>query len=73
MQETLIQTDFIEGFLCDEHLAIDATPFESRDASKPSEKKEPAKKNVDANQKKNEMLSLRNKQKSKPISQLMKK
>jgi transposase len=42
MQDTLIQTAFIEGFLCDEHLAIDATHFESRDAAKPSEKKEPA-------------------------------
>ncbi|MFE3575404.1 transposase [Lysinibacillus sp. NPDC059133] len=42
MQDTLIETAFIEGFLCDEHLAIDATHFESRDAAKPSEKKEPA-------------------------------
>ena len=42
MQDTLIQNAFLEGFLCDEHLAIDATHFESRDASKPSEKKEPA-------------------------------
>lgn len=42
MQDTLIQNAFLEGFLCDEHLAIDATPFESRDASKPSEKKEAA-------------------------------
>jgi len=41
MQDTLIQTAFIEGFICDEHLAIDATHFESRDAAKPSEKKEP--------------------------------
>ncbi|MEY9970629.1 transposase [Lysinibacillus sp. RC46] len=41
MQDTLIQTAFIEGFLYDEHLAIDATHFESRDAAKPSEKKEP--------------------------------
>ncbi|MEY9978604.1 transposase [Lysinibacillus sp. RC79] len=41
MQDTLIETAFIEGFLCDEHLAIDATHFESRDAAKPSEKKEP--------------------------------
>lgn len=40
MQDALLQTAFIEGFLCDEHLAIDATHFESRDASKPSEKKE---------------------------------
>ena len=40
MQDTLIQQAFLEGFLCDEHLAIDATHFESRDASKPSEKKE---------------------------------
>ncbi|MEB2278880.1 hypothetical protein LAV73_02535 [Lysinibacillus xylanilyticus] len=42
VQDTLIQTAFIEGFICDEHLAIDATNFESRDAAKPSEKKEPA-------------------------------
>ena len=39
MQDELIQNAFLEGFLCDEHLAIDATHFESRDASKPSEKK----------------------------------
>ncbi|RKJ45749.1 IS4/IS5 family transposase, partial [Butyricicoccus sp. 1XD8-22] len=31
-----------EGFLCDEHLAIDATHFESRDASKPSRKNDSA-------------------------------
>lgn len=40
MQDALIQNAFVEGFLCDEHLAIDATHFESRDAAKPSEKKE---------------------------------
>lgn len=40
MQDALIHHAFLEGFLCDEHLAIDATHFESRDASKPSEKKE---------------------------------
>ncbi|HWL23338.1 MAG TPA: transposase [Ureibacillus sp.] len=40
MQDTLIQTAMVEGFLCDEHIAIDATHFESRDASKPSEKKD---------------------------------
>lgn len=40
MQDELIQTAFLEGFLCDEHLAFDATHFEARDASKPSEKKE---------------------------------
>lgn len=39
MQDELIQNAFLEGFLCDEHLAINATHFESRDASKPSEKK----------------------------------
>lgn len=42
MQDSLIQIAFREGFLEDEHLAIDATHFESRDAAKPSEKKEPA-------------------------------
>lgn len=42
MQDELIQTAFIEGFLCDEHLSFDATHFESRDASKPSAKKEAA-------------------------------
>ena len=42
MQDQLIQTAFTEGFLCDEQIAIDATHFESRDASKPSEKKEKA-------------------------------
>ncbi|MEK5069020.1 transposase [Sporosarcina sp. FSL K6-1508] len=40
MQDELIQMVFLEGFLCDEHLAFDATHFEARDASKPSEKKE---------------------------------
>ena len=40
MQDELVQTAFLEGFLCDEHLAIDATHFEARDASIPSEKKE---------------------------------
>ncbi len=40
MQEGLIQTAFTEGFLADEHLSFDATHFEARDASKPSEKKE---------------------------------
>lgn len=40
MQDALIQAVFSEGFLCDGHLAISATHFESRDASKPSEKKE---------------------------------
>lgn len=41
LQDYLIQTVLAEGFLSDEHIAIDATHFESRDASKPSEKKEP--------------------------------
>lgn len=40
MHDKLIQIAFTEGFLCEEHIAIDATHFESRDASKPSEKKE---------------------------------
>lgn len=40
MQDELIQIAFLEGFLCDEHLAFDATHFEVRDASKPSKKKE---------------------------------
>ncbi|MBQ0138223.1 MAG: transposase [Kurthia sp.] len=40
MQDALIHQAFLEGHLSDEHLAIDATHFESRDASKPSEKKE---------------------------------
>ncbi|MGN7477288.1 hypothetical protein ACTHOQ_05490 [Solibacillus silvestris] len=58
MQDELIQTVFIEGFLCDEHLGFDATHFESRDASKPSEKKEaapPKKRGV--NQRKNTLPS----------------
>lgn len=42
MQDELIQTAFTEGFLCDEQLSFDATHFESRDAAKPSEKKEVA-------------------------------
>lgn len=40
MQDAQIQTAFAEGFLDDEHLGFDATHFEARDASKPSEKKE---------------------------------
>jgi len=40
MQDALIHQAFLEGHLSDEHLAIDATHFESRYASKPSEKKE---------------------------------
>lgn len=40
MQDQLIQTAFTEGFLEDECLGFDATHFESRDASRPSEKKE---------------------------------
>ena len=40
MQDQLILTAFTEGFLNDPHLAHDATHFEARDASKPSEKKE---------------------------------
>ena len=39
MQDALIQTAFTEGFLDDEHVSFDATHFEARDASKPSEKK----------------------------------
>jgi transposase len=42
LQDALIKTAITEGFLTDEHLAIDATHFESRDAPKASEKKEPA-------------------------------
>lgn len=38
MHDELIQSAFTEGFLDDEHLGFDATHFESRDASKPSEK-----------------------------------
>lgn len=41
MQDSLIQSTILEGFLADEHIAIDATHFESPDAAKPSEKKEP--------------------------------
>lgn len=67
MQDQLIQTAFLEGFLSDEHLAIDATHFESRDASKPLEKKETEPpKNVDVKQKKHMALGSLNKQKSKP-------
>lgn len=39
MYDQLIQTALLEYFLCDKHLAIDATHFKSGDASKPSEKK----------------------------------
>ena len=38
--DALIHQAFLEGHLSDKHLAIDVTQFESRDASKPSEKKE---------------------------------
>lgn len=41
MQDTLIQIAFREGFLEDEYLAIDATHLVSRDAAKPTKKKEP--------------------------------
>ncbi|MBK3497210.1 transposase [Viridibacillus sp. YIM B01967] len=41
MQILLIQSAITEGFLTDEQLAIDATHFESSDAAKSSEKKEP--------------------------------
>lgn len=40
MQDVLIQAALTEGFLCDEHISIDATHFEARDAAKPAEKKE---------------------------------
>lgn len=40
MHDGLIQTAFAEGFLDDEHIGYDATHFEARDASKPTEKKE---------------------------------
>ena len=40
MHDELIQLAFTEGFLEDKHLGFDATHFESRDAAKPSEKKE---------------------------------
>lgn len=57
MQDQLIQTAFIEGFLCDESLGIDATHFESCDASKPSEKKSgTTKKNGTVKRKKNTLL-----------------
>ena len=39
--DTLIQLAISEGFLDDEHVGFDATHFESRDAAKPTEKKEP--------------------------------
>jgi hypothetical protein len=68
MQDELIQTAFTEGFLDDEHLVFDATNFESRDASKPSEKRQSCQqKNVDVNQKKNKLLGSPNKQKSRRI------
>ena len=40
MNDDLIRAAFTEGFLADEHVSYDATHFEARDASKPSEKKE---------------------------------
>lgn len=42
LNDDLIQSAFTEGFLADEHVSYDATHFEARDASKPSEKKEKA-------------------------------
>ena len=44
MQDQLILTAFSEGFLEDLHVAHDATHFEARDASKPSQKKETSQK-----------------------------
>lgn len=41
MQDELILVAMSEGFINDEHLAIDATHFESRDAAKPTPEKEP--------------------------------
>jgi len=41
MNDTLIKTAMLEGFLNDEHVAIDASHFEARDAFTPSEKKAP--------------------------------
>lgn len=42
LHDSLIQSVITEGFLTDEHIAIDATHFESRDAAKPSEKEKSA-------------------------------
>ncbi|WP_342510988.1 hypothetical protein MKY34_12370 [Sporosarcina sp. FSL K6-1522] len=39
MQDELIQAAFLEGFLCDEHLAFDVTHLKARDALISSEKK----------------------------------
>ncbi|WP_339287861.1 transposase [Ureibacillus sp. FSL K6-0786] len=41
MNDTLIKTAMLEGFLHDEHVAIDASHFEARDAFTPSKKKAP--------------------------------
>jgi len=73
MQDQLILTAFSEGFLEDLHVAHDATHFEARDASKPSQKKKHHRKNVDANQKRNVLLGSLNKQKSKRIKRLTKR
>ena len=62
MQDELIQTAFLEGFLCDEHLAFDATHFEARDASNLLRKKRLGRRrNADVKQKKNRQLGSLNK------------
>lgn len=73
MHDELIQTAFTEGFLDDEHIGYDATHFEARDASKPTEKKEKHLKNVAVNRKKNVLPGSLNKQRLRPISQHMKR
>ena len=42
IQDQLVQAAFTKGILKIEHLCFDTTQFESRDASKPSKKKETA-------------------------------
>lgn len=73
MQDTLIQLAFLEGFLSDEHLAIDATHFESRDASKPSEKKETPTEKRGRKTKKNTLLGSLNRLRLKRIVLRMKR
>ncbi|MBK3497446.1 hypothetical protein JFL43_22080 [Viridibacillus sp. YIM B01967] len=63
-----------EGFIADEHLAIDATHFESREAAKSSLEKEPIQqKNTNVKRKKNLNNGFEKNKKLKPICPFIKK
>ncbi|MGA4516274.1 transposase [Solibacillus silvestris] len=67
MQDQLIFMAFTEGFLDNPNLAHDATHFEARDASKPSEKEATTPKTEVVNQKKYALPGSPNNQKSKRV------